>query len=236
MLVTYAQDNTPHINNTVIDFSKTEKNVKPVVSLTSVLPTEVMINTGFDLEFTITDVNNDPLAYELYFIYRSNQTLLSQGTVENGKVTHKWENTFSIESSNLYFKIVVNDTKDTTIFETAKFNIIETCNHTWVNATCTTPKTCTKCGQTEGSSLGHDLDMATCQHAATCKVCGHTEGELGNHSWVEATKEAPKTCTICGITEGEPLKGCGCKKSALIGIISSIAIAGILLFVRRRGR
>ena len=31
--------------------------------------------------------------------------------------------------------------------------------HEWVEATCTEPRTCSKCGQTEGSKLGHDIDL-----------------------------------------------------------------------------
>lgn len=54
--------------------------------------------------------------------------------------------------------------------------------HTWTDATCTAPKTCTKCGATEGEALGHteekvDGRAATCTDAGLtdgtkCKVCG----------------------------------------------------------------
>lgn len=30
------------------------------------------------------------------------------------------------------------------------------CNHEWTEATCTEPKTCSKCGETKGEALGHD--------------------------------------------------------------------------------
>lgn len=50
--------------------------------------------------------------------------------------------------------------------------------HTWVDATCTEPKTCSECGETEGEPLGHD--------------------------WIPATYTEPKTCSRCGATEGEP--------------------------------
>lgn len=102
--------------------------------------------------------------------------------------------------------------------------------HTWVDATCTTPKTCSECGETEGNALGHTWVAATCTEPKTCSVCGATEGEpLGHdapgltctedavcnrcgktitapgHTWVDATCTEPKTCSVCGITEGEPL-------------------------------
>ena len=77
--------------------------------------------------------------------------------------------------------------------------------HIWKEATCETPKTCTKCEATEGSALGHSWKEATCETPKTCTVCGKTEGSALGHSWKEATCETPKTCTVCGKTEGEAL-------------------------------
>ncbi|HIS27494.1 MAG TPA: hypothetical protein IAA57_11510 [Candidatus Pullilachnospira intestinigallinarum] len=77
--------------------------------------------------------------------------------------------------------------------------------HIWKEATCESPKTCTKCEATEGSALGHNWKAATCETPKTCTVCGKTEGEALGHSWKEATCEAPKTCTVCGKTEGPAL-------------------------------
>ncbi len=51
--------------------------------------------------------------------------------------------------------------------------------HTWTEASCTAPKHCEECGETEGEPLGH--------------------------AWIEATYTAPKTCSRCGLTEGAPL-------------------------------
>jgi hypothetical protein len=53
--------------------------------------------------------------------------------------------------------------------------------HSWIDADCDTPKTCTTCGETEGKALGH--------------------------AWVDATTEAPKTCSRCALTEGDKLPG-----------------------------
>ena len=77
--------------------------------------------------------------------------------------------------------------------------------HIWKEATCETPKTCTKCEETEGSALGHSWKEATCEAPKACMVCGKTEGEALGHSWKAATCEAPKTCTVCGKTEGPAL-------------------------------
>ncbi len=78
-------------------------------------------------------------------------------------------------------------------------------SHQWQEATCTEPKTCAKCGKTEGEALGHTWVDATCTEPKTCSVCGETEGEPLGHEWIDATCTEPKTCSVCGETEGEPL-------------------------------
>ena len=77
--------------------------------------------------------------------------------------------------------------------------------HEWTEATCTEPKTCSVCGETEGEPLGHKWKEATCTEPRTCSVCGETEGEPLGHKWAEATCTEPKICSVCGETEGEPL-------------------------------
>ena len=78
------------------------------------------------------------------------------------------------------------------------------CFHSeWYAATCETPKTCVKCGETEGEALGHTWVDADCTTPKTCSVCHLPEGEALGHSWVDATTETPKTCTTCSATEGE---------------------------------
>ena len=79
------------------------------------------------------------------------------------------------------------------------------CRHEWTEADCVTPRTCAKCGETEGEALGHDWQNATCAAPKTCARCGETEGKALAHSWKEANYQEPKTCTLCGATEGEPL-------------------------------
>ena len=36
------------------------------------------------------------------------------------------------------------------------------CKHTWISATCTTPKTCSKCKETIGVATGHTTNSGTC--------------------------------------------------------------------------
>ncbi len=79
-------------------------------------------------------------------------------------------------------------------------------NHTWVEATCQTVKTCSVCGATEGDLAEHEWAEATCSAPKTCKVCGATEGETLEHDWKLPTPDEPKTCKNCGATEGGVLK------------------------------
>jgi len=95
--------------------------------------------------------------------------------------------------------------KKISVATTADIPQEEPCQHTWTDATCTAPKTCSVCGATEGEALGHSWTDATCTAPKTCSVCGATEGEALGHSWTDATCTAPKTCSVCGATEGEAL-------------------------------
>lgn len=47
----------------------------------------------------------------------------------------------------------------------------------------------------------HSFRDATCSDPKTCS-CGATEGKANGHSWKDATCSAPKTCTTCGQTTG----------------------------------
>ena len=80
------------------------------------------------------------------------------------------------------------------------------CEHEWLDATCTDPKTCEKCGETKGDALDHKWKDATCEDPKTCKVCDETDGDALGHEWTDATCDAPKTCNVCDKTEGNPLE------------------------------
>ncbi len=87
--------------------------------------------------------------------------------------------------------------------------------HSWVDATCTEPKTCAKCGEQEGEALGHTWIDATCTEPKTCEKCGKVEGEPTGHSVANwATQEEPTCasegqetgiCTKCGDTIQQPI-------------------------------
>ena len=78
---------------------------------------------------------------------------------------------------------------------------VKDCEHTYDNA-CDT--TCNLCGEAREASA-HQWKDATCTSLKTCTVCGYTEGEMLPHNWEDATCITAKTCKTCGATDGEPL-------------------------------
>lgn len=85
--------------------------------------------------------------------------------------------------------------------------------HEWQEAACATPKTCTKCGKTDGTVLGHSWEEASCASPRTCSRCGKTEGSALEHDWGEWTETVAATtskegkrervCNACGEKEEE---------------------------------
>ena len=76
--------------------------------------------------------------------------------------------------------------------------------HTFLDATCDSPKTCA-CGETAGVALGHQFAAATCTSTQICDRCGGIgEPELG-HDFAAADCTTPQTCARCGRVEGEAL-------------------------------
>ena len=66
------------------------------------------------------------------------------------------------------------------------------CSHSWVEATCTTPKTCSACGAIQGKAAGHDWKDADCNSPKTCSGCGITDGVALGHTWVEADRKSTR--------------------------------------------
>lgn len=74
--------------------------------------------------------------------------------------------------------------------------------HNFADATCTKPRTCKDCGETEGEALGHDYQPASCTQPSRCSRCLKSDGTALGHDWQEATYDAPETCSLCGTTRG----------------------------------
>ena len=103
------------------------------------------------------------------------------------------------------------------------------CIHQWENATCTEPETCSICGDTRGTSLGHDLAewvtvieptcIATGEQHSTCLRCGQTFSEkipmTEEHEVAVWTLDPEPTCSsigrqhgncvVCGVTVSEDI-------------------------------
>ena len=97
------------------------------------------------------------------------------------------------------------------------------CEHDWAEATCTAPKTCSVCGETEGEALGHTEEIivgtpATCTEVGMtdgkkCTVCGETTVQQTVVAAPGHTEETvagtPATCTEAGLTDGKKCSVCG---------------------------
>ena len=93
------------------------------------------------------------------------------------------------------------------------------CSHSWKSATCTEPKTCTKCGATEGSAKGHTSSDWTVTKEATetaegtkvkkCTVCDTVletasiakVAHTCNYQWETNGNTRTMKCS-CGATKG----------------------------------
>ena len=61
------------------------------------------------------------------------------------------------------------------------------CEHKWKDATCTEPKSCELCGETDGEPLGHDFSQATFFAEGKCSRCDETVPS----GFATLTKEKP---------------------------------------------
>ena len=137
-----------------------------------------------DLSHTDSSTNSNSTTSD----NNSGETSASSGSLPSGETG----NDSSANTSTGDHTNVSDNVNDTTCAK----------GHTWKEATCTEPATCTVCGITTGSAKGHTWKEATCTEPATCTVCGITTGSAKGHTWKEATCTEPATCTVCGITTG----------------------------------
>lgn len=72
-----------------------------------------------------------------------------------------------------------------------------TCAHDWEPATCTEPKTCSKCGETFGDALGHTVVFGT------CKRCGNTYTLWGDGEFEDEFDRPIGVKYLIGFSEGE---------------------------------
>ena len=164
------------------------------------------------VNYTIEDV--DGLITKMYLVYNGEKVELE---IDSNKYQIEELDMNKVNTFKLVVEYETPDGKAQKI-ESEELTLGEGHVHEWVDATCTAPKTSSRCGATEGEALGHD--------------------------WKDATTEAPKTCSRCGATEGEKLPSGNqtddqkpkknCKKSSLVGILVSITVLAGCLVIRRK--
>ncbi len=103
-------------------------------------------------------------------------------------------------------------------FETQK---IEKAAHSWADADCTAPSTCTVCGTTSGDAIGHDMGEYVETKPATCTEKGEERADCSRCDYFETREIAEKdhteeeipavapTCLEDGLTAGIKCAVCG---------------------------
>ena len=81
------------------------------------------------------------------------------------------------------------------------------CRHQWQEATCMAPKTCARCGETEGKIRAHKWNETDCASAQGCVYCGTLEGIELTHQWRTDTR-------ICSTVLTSVSRHSRCEKAA----------------------
>ena len=145
--------------------------------------------------------------------------------IKNGVIVYK-TGAPEVFSDTLIINVISNDNwnnyrKGSSVYYigtyTVDFVFDTNHRHTWVDATCTSPKHCEECGLKEGNALGHAFtnyvnnNDSTCTKnetkTAICDRCTETDTLVINdtakgHDWQDATCISLKICKACGATTG----------------------------------
>ena len=115
--------------------------------------------------------------------YNYDKVVFNSPCVESGHTTSDDGNCTTEVVCSVCKKVVISANED----------------HTWTDATCVAPKTCSVCGTTEGEVAGHNWSDATCTTAKVCGTCGETEGEALDHNWDDGKITTVPSCTVPGV-------------------------------------
>ena len=76
------------------------------------------------------------------------------------------------------------------------------CLHNWEKADCVSPRTCARCGISDGepNPANHEWGEATCLIPMTCQKCGEQKGDVIGHKYESGI------CATCGISESNAAK------------------------------
>ena len=97
--------------------------------------------------------------------------------------------------------------------------------HTWQDATCTTPKTCSVCGITEGEALGHTFENGICTECGTNVFVIDESGCLTGYNGNGGDVVIPE-----GVTSIQDLAFYGCIGLTKVTIPDSVTSIGQLAF------
>ena len=140
--------------------------------------------------------------FEVKFDSAGGSEVASQKVAEGGYVTEPKEPTKEGYTFEGWFRggklwDFEENTVTRAITLIAKWKKVSTHEHAFSDPTCTEPGKC-ECGEIGDVALGHTWVEATCDAPKTCSVCKATEGEAKGHTpGEEATCAAPQICTVC---------------------------------------
>ena len=165
----------------------------------------VLIIFGLVFGFTTTEDIDDNSQSDISDITEDDVTdnITDDSTVGTDDTTADdilTDNSQSVENGGIVEDTVADNTEDSAT-DTNSNSIIPVHIHSFSNATCTVPKTCSECGATDGAALGHSWNDATCTNAKTCSSCGITDGTATGHNWSSATCTRAKYCIVCSATD-----------------------------------
>lgn len=136
---------------------------------TSNIATELEQNTAqISPELNTTSVNSESNVYNQNYISNNDTSKSSNEDFYNPSNYAQNQNS-AINSSN--------NTQKPNVTSNPCAN-----GHSWKDATCTSPATCSICGKTSGSPLEHSYRPATCTSPKMCKYCKTTVGTVAPHN------------------------------------------------------
>ena len=169
--------------------SKEKLDVEPgdyVIGRVTSEPTKILFGESWKIPYEVLEIRDDAIE--------------ETTAVESTNVESEKETTTPTQEEVTETTPIVTATPTTvpateeTVLPTAESKTEPPHVHSFRDATCTDPKTCS-CGETEGKANGHSWKDATCSEPKTCTVCGTTSGLTAGHSFVSGK------CASCGKTD-----------------------------------
>ncbi len=198
---TYGQNNQMHESTDIVNFDNVKMNEAPVVVLNTKIEKNYLIQSKINLDFTVTDSDDDPLIYTLYATQKNKKySIATDAELVGNTITATYE-CFAIEMADMKFVLEVSDGFQKTIFESDLFNIVKKLpepphEHNFVEGECV-------CGEKDPNYHEHNFIEGKC-------ACGEKDPNY----------EEPQIAK----------KKCGKKSSDLIvATIGMISLFGLIL-------